>query len=98
MARKTQSIIHPGAYLREHCIDANNLSVTDAAGILGVRRQTLSNLLNCKSSITPEMALRFEKAFGIKMDALLKMQTEFEIARMRAKEHTIDVKPYSQPK
>lgn len=98
MARKTQSIIHPGAHLREHCIDANNLSVTDAASILGVRRQTLSNLLNCKSSITPEMALRFEKAFGIKMDALLKMQTEYEIERMRAKAHNIDVKPYSQSK
>ena len=59
--------MHPGTTVRQDCIEKNGLSVTDAARILGVDRQTLSNLLNARSGISPEMAVRLEKAFGIKI-------------------------------
>ena len=59
--------MHPGTTVRRDCIEKNGLSVTDAARILGVDRQTLSNLLNARSGISPEMAIRLEKAFGIKI-------------------------------
>ncbi|MCZ6624491.1 MAG: HigA family addiction module antitoxin, partial [Deltaproteobacteria bacterium] len=65
---------HPGEIIREEIIKALGLSVTGAAEILGVRRATLSDVTNGKASVTAEMALRLEKAFGVSMDLLLKMQ------------------------
>ena len=55
---------HPGILVRQECLDPNGLPVNDAAQVLGSNRQTLSNLLNGRSGISPEMALRLEKAFG----------------------------------
>jgi len=60
--------------------------------VLGVTRQALNNLLNEKSALTPEMALRIEKAFGPKMDHLLRMQLAFDIARARRRERSIRVR------
>ena len=60
--------MHPGTTVRQDCLEKHGLSVTDAARILGVDRQTLSNLLNARSGISPEMAVRLEKAFGIKIN------------------------------
>ncbi len=65
---------HPGEIIREEIIKALGLTVTGAAEILGVRRATLSDITNGKASVTAEMALRLEKAFGVSMDLLLKMQ------------------------
>ncbi len=62
---------------------------TDAAKVLGVGRSALSNLLNEKASLSPEMALRVEKAFGVKMDTLLRMQARFDAEQMREKESDI---------
>ena len=82
---------HPGEFIRRQVLEPLNLSVSKAAEVLGVRRATLSDLLNGKSSLSPEMALRLEKAFDVKMDFLLRMQTLFDTACMRQKEKEIDV-------
>ena len=68
--------------------------MTKAADILGVRRATLSDLLNSRASLSPEMALRVEKAFGVSMDMLLQMQAWHDASQMRAKESEIKVKRY----
>ena len=65
---------HPGDFVRIEVVEELGLNITKAAQILGVRRATLSALLNGHASISAEMALRVEKAFGISMDMLLRMQ------------------------
>ncbi|MDM8009727.1 MAG: HigA family addiction module antitoxin [Parasphingorhabdus sp.] len=74
--------VHPGVFIRQ-AILPDELTVTDAAKILGVGRPALSTLLNGKASLSPEMALRVEKAFGVKMDTLLRMQARYDAALMR---------------
>src|SRR5260370_41822596 len=64
---------HPGEFIREEILDELGLSVARAAEILGVRRATLSDLVNGKAALSAEMALRIEKAFGADMDTLLRM-------------------------
>lgn len=85
---------HPGAFIKTEVIDELGLSVSKAADILGVRRATLSDLLNEKSSLTPEMALRLEKAFHLSMDTLLKMQAWHDATEMRKQARTIKISPY----
>jgi addiction module HigA family antidote len=75
-------------------IEPLGLSVTEAASVLGVARPTLSSLLNQRSALSPEMALRIEKAFGVKMDTLVRMQTAYEIAQTRRREGGIQVERY----
>jgi addiction module HigA family antidote len=70
------------------------LSVTQAAAILGVRRATLSELVNGRASLSPEMALRIEKAFGVSLDTLLRMQAWYDSHAMRERQDEIDVKRY----
>ena len=74
---------HPGELLKEEVLRPLNLTVTAAAAILGVGRPALSSVLNGKAGLSPEMALRAEKAFGISMELLLKMQLQFDIAETR---------------
>jgi addiction module HigA family antidote len=71
------------------------LSVTKTAEILGVTRPALSALLNGRASLSSEMALRVEKAFGARMDTLLRMQTAFDIAEARDREAEIEVTRYT---
>ena len=85
---------HPGVFLREEIIQPNDLSVTDTAKILGVTRPALSKLLNARASLSPEMALRFEKAFGLNMDTLLRMQTSYDIAQVRRTASKVKVRRY----
>ena len=85
---------HPGDFIRTEVIEDLGLSVTRAAQILGVRRATLSDLLNGHASLSPEMALRIEKAFQVSMDLLLRMQAWYDAARMRARESEVDVQRY----
>ena len=85
---------HPGDFVRTEVIEELGLSVTRAASILGVRRATLSDLLNSHAAMSPEMALRIEKAFGVSMDLLLRMQACYDACRMRARASDVDVKPY----
>ena len=85
---------HPGCFIRDEIIDAHALSVTEAAGVLRVTRPTISKLLNGKADLSPEMALRIEKAFGVSMDTLLRMQVSYDIAQARKKSATIKVPRY----
>ncbi len=71
---------HPGKIIREFCIDALNLTVTDAAKSLGVTRKTLSTLLNAKAEISPEMALRLSKVFGTS-EGWLKLQLQYDLLK-----------------
>src|SRR5713101_2318093 len=85
---------HPGQFIRMEVTEPLGLSVTEAARILGVTRPALSALLNARAALSSEMALRIEKAFGPKMDTLLRMQTSYEIAEARDREASIKVKRY----
>ena len=85
---------HPGQFIRMEIIEPLSLTVTEAAKALDVTRPALSALLNQRSSLSPEMALRIEKAFGVKMDTLLRMQTAYEIAEARRHESKINVQPF----
>ncbi len=71
---------HPGGFVRSEIVEALGLSVTDAASALGVTGPTLSALLNERARLSAEMALRIEKAFGVSMDTLMRMQNSFGIA------------------
>ncbi len=85
---------HPGTFIRIEILEELELSVSAAARILGVRRATLSDLLNGNASLSPEMALRVEKAFGLSMDLLLRMQAWYDAVQMRARAGEVDVQRY----
>lgn len=87
--------MHPGLTVRHDCLDRHGLSVTDAARVLGVDRQTLSNLLNARSGISPEMAVRLEKAFGTPAREWLMRQLDHELAEVMRRSKKIKVEPYS---
>ena len=81
---------HPGDFIRTEIVEPAGLSVTAAA--LGVSRPALSSLLNGKAGLSGDMALRIEKAFGVKMDTLLRMQASYDIAQTRKRENQIHVR------
>ena len=87
--------VHPGQFLRTEVVEAYSLSVTEAAKALGVSRPTLSSLLNAKADLSGDMALRFEKAFGVDMETLMRMQNSYDIAQTRCREKKIRVKRYT---
>jgi addiction module HigA family antidote len=82
---------HPGDFIKTEIIEANGLSVTEGASVLGVSRPTLSSLLNGKADLSGDMALRIEKAFGVKMDTLMRMQNSYDIAKTRKRAYKIKV-------
>jgi len=83
---------HPGDFIRTELVAASGLTVTAAARALGVPRPTLSSLLNGKAYLSGTMALRIEKAFGLKMDTLMRMQSSYDIAQTRKREGEISVR------
>jgi antitoxin HigA-1 len=83
---------HPGDFIRTEIIEPASLSVTAAAVALGVSRPALSSLLNGKANLSGEMALRIEKAFGVKMDTLMRMQSAYDIAQTRKRAKSIHVR------
>lgn len=85
---------HIGAFVRE-IVEGHGLNVTTGARQLGVTRQALSNLMNEHGGLSSEMALRIEKAFGVKMDTLLRMQTAWEIAEARKREGDVRVERFA---
>lgn len=91
-----KSPAHPGRIVKE-CLADLGLSVTDAAAILDVTRPMLSRVINEKSAISPEMALRLSKAFGSTPEMWLRMQTAYDLARARKHEASLKVKRY-EPK
>ena len=84
---------HPGGFIRREIIPTE-LDVTKAARVLEVSRTALSQLLNEHADLSPEMALRIEKAFGVSMDTLMRMQNSYDIAQARSREDEITVKRY----
>jgi addiction module HigA family antidote len=86
--------IHPGDFIRTEIIAAHGLSVTAAAKVLGVSRPALSNLLNQNADLSGEMALRIEKAFGVNMDTLMRMQAAYDVAQARKHASKIRVRRY----
>jgi addiction module HigA family antidote len=88
---------HPGKHLRNLILQDLGLSVTEAAQLLGVHRVGLSRLLNGRGSLSAEMAVRLEKAFGADVEALMRMQTSYDIAQVRLVEDHLLVERYSPP-
>lgn len=91
-----KSPAHPGTILRDEVLEPLGLTVTAAAAALGVARPTLSNLLNARAALSPEMAIRIEKAFGPKADHMLRVQLAHDLAQARAREGEIRVERYRQ--
>ncbi|MFL5258742.1 MAG: HigA family addiction module antitoxin [Hyphomicrobiales bacterium] len=85
---------HPGGFVKSEIIEGLDLSVTDAAQVLGVTRPALSAFLNERAHLSAEMALRIEKAFGVSMDTLMRMQNSYDIAQARKREKKIKVARY----
>ena len=83
---------HPGRIVRQDCIEPLGLTVTGAAKALGVTRQALNNLVNGKAGISPEMAVRISKAFGGSPDMWLRLQSNYDLTRVRQNE--TDIKRY----
>ncbi|GJE70742.1 HigA family addiction module antitoxin [Methylorubrum podarium] len=87
--------VHPGGFVKSEIIEPHGLSVTDAARALGITRAALSAFLNEHSALSPEMALRLEKAFGVSMETLMRMQNSFDIAQARKRAGEIKVEPFA---
>jgi addiction module HigA family antidote len=85
---------HPGRMARQECLEALGLTVTEGAKGLGVSRQVLNDLVNEKAAISPEMAIRLEKAFGSTADTWLRMQAAYDLAQARKKENKINVQRF----
>lgn len=85
---------HPGKAVRVACLEPLGLSVTEGARALGVTRQALSNLINGKSGISPEMAIRLSKAFGSTPDTWIGMQAAYDLAEAMKREKSIRVERY----
>lgn len=83
--------LHPGSWLRDEFITSRKITVTTLAKALGVTRQAASNLLNANAGLSAEMAIRFEKLFGISADTLMRMQARYDLAEARAHEEDIKV-------
>ena len=83
--------VHPGEWLRSEVVQPYGLNVTVTAQKLHVTRQAMSNLLNGSAGLSADMAIRFEKAFGVRADTMLRMQAAYDLAQARAHEKDIKV-------
>ena len=86
--------IHPGGFLKRMVLEPLGLNVTQAAKALGVTRATLSVLLNERGSLSAEMAIRFQKAFGVDMETMMNMQNSHDIAQAKKRQGDFSVKRY----
>ena len=83
---------HPGLSVRYDCLEPLGISVTEGAEILGVTRQALNNLVNCKAAISPEMAIRLDKAFGGGAETWLRLQAAYDLAQAEKSADKIKVR------
>jgi addiction module HigA family antidote len=88
---------HPGAFVRTEILEPLELTVTAAAQVLGVSRVALSSLLNAQADLSGDMALRIEKAFGVRMETLMRMQSSYDIVQTRQRAKLITVRRYRRP-
>lgn len=84
--------IHAGEWLKSEIVEAHGVSINALAEALGVSRQTVSSVLNGRQTLTADMAIRFEKAFGVKAETLMRMQSRYELAKAREHEGDFTVK------
>lgn len=89
--------IHPGEYVRYDCIEPLSLTITDAAKALRVTRQALNSLVNGKSGVSPEMAVRLEKAFGSTAEMWLRLQAAYDLAEVKKRADLNKVKRVRRP-
>jgi antitoxin HigA-1 len=89
--------VHPGQIVRHDCLEPLGLSITEGAKILGVSRQALNNVVNCKSGISAEMAIRLTKAFGSTADMWLRMQVAYDLSQAMKNESKIKVQRQRVP-
>ena len=94
---RMKSPVHPGGFVKTEVIEPLGLSVTGAAQALGITRAALSTFLNERASLSPDMAIRVEKAFGVSMETLMRMQNSFDIAQARKREAEINVSRWTPP-
>ncbi len=87
---------HPGGFVKSEIVEAFGLTVTETARMLGLTRPARSALLNERASLSPEMALRIEKAFGVSMDSLVRMPTSYDIAQVRMQGLEIERVPFDR--
>lgn len=83
--------VHPGDWLKTEIVEPYGFTVTGVADHLKVSRQQMSALLNGRAGLSADMAIRFEKAFGIRADTMMRMQSAYELAQARGHEDDIDV-------
>ena len=88
--------VHAGHWLKTGIVEPHGITVKALAQHLGVSRQGLSNLLNGHGGLSADMALRFEKAFGVKADTLLRMQLAYDLALLREHEDEVKVDPVAE--
>ena len=91
---RMQDPCHPGEFVKCEIIEPLGLTVTAAARVLGVTRAALSAFLNERASLSPDMAIRLEKAFEVSMETMMRMQNGYDIAQARMRKDKIKVKPY----
>jgi|SRR5688572_27762807 len=90
--------VHPGELVRHACLEPLGLTVTAGAKVLGVTRQALNNVVNCKAAISPEMAVRLEKAFGSTAETWLRMQMAYDLAEAKRRASSIRIQRYRRPR
>lgn len=98
MIRKIKHITHPGELLKEEVILANNLTITDAATLMEISRTTLSNVLNRKSQITPQLATRIAKVFGGTAEIWIRLQLSFDMKEAELLSKNLKLKPFKAKK
>lgn len=98
MQRHSSFAIHPGPWLRRNVIHPYGLNVTTVAKHLRVTRPAMSNLLNGKAGLSADMAIRFEKAFGISAATLVRMQAAYDLAAVQASPETVPIARLKEPK
>jgi addiction module HigA family antidote len=92
MAMKNPS--HPGEVFYWGVLEPLEISVSEAARVLGVRRATLSAVVNARAALSPDLALRIEKAFGPKVDLMLRIQAAYDAAQVRKRSKDIKIRRY----
>ena len=87
--------VHVGDWIRTEILEPYNIKVNTVAEHFGVSRQSISALLNGRSNLSADMAIRFEKAFGVRADTLMRMQSAFELAQARTHEANLNVQHFN---
>lgn len=92
--KRNMPFIHPGEFLKSELIEANGLTITEASAMLKVSRQALSNILNQKADVSPEMALRISTVFGGSPDIWLRLQAKYDLEKAAKKISKFKLQPY----